>query len=271
MAGTVVLRGDRPRRQSFSLGLLAPSRAWAVGESITDVRILGNSRTAEDTVRSIAGVKIGDTLELDTLDRTRERLHTAGLFADVNVWWEQNGDGVRVNIAVKDKFPWAPVPTASWSSNNRSIGLVFVDGNLFGRGKQLVVGGRLADVDSGAVLAYRDPALFGGWGYWQLAGQRAEAGHSRVRRTTTRRRVAAARDAPDVVRFRDGVRHRLVAPTQDPGLVGPCRRSTWRASDVPETDTTPADATAPRRRRAPRWASARRHSASTSARASSRS
>jgi outer membrane protein assembly factor BamA len=167
MAGTLVLRAMVVLIVAV---LLAPSRAWAVGEAITDVRILGNSRTEEDTVRSIAGVKIGDTLELDTLDRTRERLHTAGLFADVNVWWEQNGDGVRINIAVKDKFPWAPVPTASWSSNNRSIGLVFVDGNLFGRGKQLVVGGRLADVDSGAVLAYRDPALFGGWGYWQLSG-----------------------------------------------------------------------------------------------------
>lgn len=169
MAGTLVLRASIVV-VALAVGLLAPSRAWAVGESITDVRILGNSRTEEDTVRSIAGVKIGQTLELDTLETARERLHTAGLFADVNVWWEQNGEGVRINIAVKDKFPWAPVPTASWSSNNRSIGLVFVDGNLFGRGKQLVVGGRLADVDSGAVLAYRDPALFGGWGYWQLQG-----------------------------------------------------------------------------------------------------
>jgi outer membrane protein insertion porin family len=165
MAGTLVLRAMVVLIVAV---VLSPTRAWAVGETITDVRILGNSRTEEDTVRSIGGVKIGDTLELDTLDRTRERLNTAGLFADVNVWWEQNGDGVRVNIAVKDKFPWAPVPTASWSANNRSIGLVFVHGNLFGRGKQLVVGGRLADVDSGAVLAYRDPALFGGWGYWQL-------------------------------------------------------------------------------------------------------
>ena len=149
---------------------LTAGRAWAVGETITDVRILGNQRTEQDTVRSIAGVKIGQTLELDTLELARERLNSAGLFADVNVWWEQNGDGVRVNIAVKDKFPWAPVPTASYSANNRSIGVVFVDGNLFGRGKQLVVGGRLADVDSGALLAYRDPALFGGWGYWQLQG-----------------------------------------------------------------------------------------------------
>ena len=95
-------------------------------------------------MRSIAGVSIGDTLEADTLDKVRERLNTAGLFADVNVWWEPNGEGVRINIAVKDKFPWAPVPTASWSANNKSIGLLFVHGNLFGRGKQLLIGGRLA-------------------------------------------------------------------------------------------------------------------------------
>ncbi|HXI59734.1 MAG TPA: BamA/TamA family outer membrane protein, partial [Polyangia bacterium] len=141
-----------------------------MGEVITDVRVLDNQRTEEDTIRSIAGVKIGDTLDLDTLETVRERLNSSGLFADTNVWWEAAGAGVRINIAVKDKFPWAPVPTASWSANNKAIGLLFVHGNLFGRGKQLLIGGRLATVDSGAVLAYRDPALFGTWIYWQLQG-----------------------------------------------------------------------------------------------------
>ncbi len=150
--------------------LLSSAPALAVGEVITDVRVLDNQRTEEDTIRSIAGVRIGDTLELDTLETVRERLNSSGLFADTNVWWEQAAAGVRVNIAVKDKFPWAPVPTASWSANNKAFGLLFVHGNLFGRGKQLLVGGRIATVDSGAVLAYRDPALFGSWGYWQLQG-----------------------------------------------------------------------------------------------------
>jgi len=150
--------------------LLTPAGAWAVGETITDVRILDNQRTDESTVRSLAGVSIGDTMELDTLERVRERLNTAGLFSDVNVWWEQHGEGVRINVAVKDKFPWAPVPTASWSANNKSFGLVFVHGNLFGRGKQLLIGGRIANIDSGATLAYRDPSLFGSWIYWQMQG-----------------------------------------------------------------------------------------------------
>src|SRR5262245_66177142 len=155
----------------FGLGIaLASEPALAVGEEITDVRVLGNQRTEEATVRSVAGTSIGDTLEMCTLDMVRERLNTTGLFADVNVWWEQHKTGVRVNIAVKDKFPLAPVPTGSFSANNKSFGLLFVHGNLFGRGKQLLIGGRIATVDSGAALAYRDPSLFGTWIYWQLQG-----------------------------------------------------------------------------------------------------
>jgi outer membrane protein insertion porin family len=150
--------------------VVAPSRALAIGETIIDVRILDNQRTEESTVRSIAGISNGETLEADTLDKVRERLNTTGLFADVNVWWEPHDAGVRVNISVKDKFPWAPVPTASWSANNKSLGILFVHGNLFGRGKQLAIGGRLATVDSGATLAYRDPSMFGSWIYWQLQG-----------------------------------------------------------------------------------------------------
>src|SRR5881394_576501 len=150
--------------------LAATGTAHALGEKVVDVRVMGAVRTDESTVRSIAGIRIGDVLENESLSLVRERLNTTGLFADVNVWWENWGEGVRVNIAVKDKFPWAPVPTGSWSSTNKSIGLLFVHGNLFGWGKQLAVGGRLAQLDSGALLAYRDPALFQTWLYWELKG-----------------------------------------------------------------------------------------------------
>ena len=74
---------------AFTVGLgiaLASAPALAVGEEITDVRVMGNQRTEESTVRSVAGISIGDTMEMDTLDMVRERLNTTGLFSDVNVW-----------------------------------------------------------------------------------------------------------------------------------------------------------------------------------------
>ena len=52
---------------------LTAGRAWAMGEIITDVRVLGAARTDEETVRSIAGVSIGEILQPDTLDVVREQ------------------------------------------------------------------------------------------------------------------------------------------------------------------------------------------------------
>jgi outer membrane protein assembly factor BamA len=152
-------------------GLATVERAFAIGEMITDIRVLDNARTQEDTVRSLAGIRIGEPLEVDTLDKVRERLHSTGLFADVNVYWEPFREGVRVNIVIKDKFPWAPVPTFSYSVGNISGGLVIAHGNLFGTGKRGVVGGRLSTTDSGALLAYQDPAIFGSWAFMQILGR----------------------------------------------------------------------------------------------------
>jgi outer membrane protein assembly factor BamA len=155
------------------LVLLAAGRAWAIGEPITDIRVQNNARTLEDTVRSIAGINIGDTMEFDTLDKVRERLYTSGLFADVNVFWEPHkGDvGVRVVIVIKDKFPWAPVPTASFSKGNSSAGLALGHGNLFGRGKRGLIAGRVSTVDTGAQVYYEDPASFGSWIFYTLRGR----------------------------------------------------------------------------------------------------
>ena len=158
------------RAALVGLMLLAPRAALSIGEVIRDIRVRDNARTDDETIRSLAGITIGDTMELQTLEAVRERLNTSGLFSDVNVYWEPYRDGVRVNIVIKDKFPWAPVPTFSYTAGNISAGLVVVHGNLFGRGKRGVIGGRLSTADSGAILAYQDPAVFGSPLFYQFSG-----------------------------------------------------------------------------------------------------
>lgn len=144
--------------------------AFAIDETITDIKIRENNRTSEDTIRAMAGADIGDDLESDTLEMIRERLNNSGMFADVDVFWEPYKGGARIVITVREKFPWAPVPTFSLSPGNISFGAVLVHGNLWGRGKQGLIGGRISNVNSGAVLGYRDPALLGTWMYWEFQG-----------------------------------------------------------------------------------------------------
>jgi outer membrane protein assembly factor BamA len=151
--------------------LLEPSTALAIGETVTDIRVRDNARTQEDTIRAVAGISLGDELETDTLATVRERLHNSGMFADVNVFWEPHGSGARVVIAVKEKFPWAPLPTFSISPGDISFGAVVVHGNLWGRGKQGAIGGKISTTTSGALIAYRDPSIFGSWLYWQVEGR----------------------------------------------------------------------------------------------------
>jgi outer membrane protein assembly factor BamA len=147
---------------------MAAARAWAQDEVITDVQVKNAVRTSEETVRSIAGLAIGDSLRTDTLDAVRERLHTSGLFSDVNVYWEPHGAGVRIVIVVKEKFPWAPLPTFSYSPGDVSVGGVIAHGNLFGLGKRGLIGGQISTVNSGAIAAYEDPAVFGSWAFFTV-------------------------------------------------------------------------------------------------------
>ncbi|HEY0715772.1 MAG TPA: POTRA domain-containing protein, partial [Polyangia bacterium] len=153
-----------------ALVVAAPRAAYSIGEVIRDIRVSDNSRTDDETIRSIAGVTIGETMEVETLESVRERLNTSGLFSEVNVYWEAYRDGVRINIVVRDKFPWAPVPTFSYTAGNISAGLVVAHGNLFGAGKRGIIGGRISTADSGAIVAYQDPSVAGSWVFYQFSG-----------------------------------------------------------------------------------------------------
>jgi len=174
---------------------LTAAQAWTMDEAITDIRVHNAVRTDEETVRSIAGVSIGQHMQPDTLDIVRERLHTSGLFADVNVYWEPYQDGVRINIVVKEKFPWAPLPTFSYSPGNISGGAIVAHGNLLAKGKRGVIGGRISNVDSGALAAYEDRRC-GARGFFHCQGEVPTADHSRIQQRVRQPvRLAVVADA----------------------------------------------------------------------------
>src|SRR5262249_38548107 len=153
--------------------LLASTAAFAQSswpQKIRDIRVYDNTKTATGTVIDLAGVQVGEDFTPDELPKVKGKLINAGLFSDVNVYYEPYLDGIRLNIVAKDKFAWFAAPTFSASSGNVGGGVAFGHTNLFGRNKKLLVYGALFSADSRLLAAYQDPSIFGTWFYWRADG-----------------------------------------------------------------------------------------------------
>ncbi|MCC7010631.1 MAG: BamA/TamA family outer membrane protein [Acidobacteria bacterium] len=65
--------------------LAQPSAPSGAGKIVAGVRVHGNQLTTESEVVALAGLAIGAPFRADTIDRTRERLESAGRFRRVQV------------------------------------------------------------------------------------------------------------------------------------------------------------------------------------------
>ena len=149
-------------------GVASAQSSWP--QKIRDIRVYDNTKTATGTVIELAGVRVGEDFTPDQLLKVKQLLVNAGLFSDVNVYYEPFLDGIRLNIVAKDKFAWFAAPTFSASTGNVGGGIAFGHTNLFGRNKKLLLYGALFNSDSRLLAVYQDPALFGSWFYWRIDG-----------------------------------------------------------------------------------------------------
>jgi outer membrane protein insertion porin family len=139
-------------------------------QKIRDIRVFDNTKTATGTVIDLAGVQVGEDFTPDELQKIKQNLINAGLFSDVNVYYEPFLDGIRMNIVAKDKFAWFAAPTFSASTGNVGGGIAFGHTNLFGLNKKLLLYGALFNSDSRLLAVYQDPALFGSVFFWRIDG-----------------------------------------------------------------------------------------------------
>lgn len=75
----------------------APQRPAAAGAAISAIRVVGNQRIEEGTIRSYMLVQAGDPYDAERLDRSLKALFATGLFADVNM--RRDGAGIVVTVA----------------------------------------------------------------------------------------------------------------------------------------------------------------------------
>jgi len=146
----------------FLLTLLAPLHpATAAEPRIVAILIEGAKRTDRETVLRLARVKEGDPWHEGLDTEARQLLLNAGIFYDVTVTAEQGTDGVRLRIALKDKWTLIPIPLISVKDGVTTWGGTVIESNLLGTGANLFAFLSVKQSELSGTLMYMDPHLGG--------------------------------------------------------------------------------------------------------------
>jgi len=141
------------------------------GEPIRAVKVRGNKRTRDATVQRIVQLKTDPILNKETLNQARINLEKSGLFAEVHLsvqpyepYETESADtiprGVALLVEVEDKWTLVPVPFFSTDGSTFMGGLIVIESNLLGTGKQLISGAMGGTDGLSGFGVFVDPALF---------------------------------------------------------------------------------------------------------------
>ena len=120
-------------------GLLATAQA-AVQENrrVNDIRIVGNAVTRAAVIERELAVTVGDTLTPELLDDSRQSVQNLGLFREVHIDVEPDGDGVVVVVHVREKRYFLPIPRIDTSSDlDYTYGAQLLWSNVWGLNHRL--------------------------------------------------------------------------------------------------------------------------------------
>ena len=102
---------------------------------VTAIRIEGNRVTRERIITRELETKVGEPFHYATLAADLQRLENLGLFAEVNVVPEADGEGVRLTVSVREMPPILAFPSFLYTEENGfSYGGALSALNLAGRG-----------------------------------------------------------------------------------------------------------------------------------------
>jgi outer membrane protein assembly factor BamA len=141
-----------------------PMPVQGIGELVVEIRIDDNTRTLSNTIEYVSGIKVGHVLTEKLVEDARTRLYSTGLFKDVSITWEapspkNAGQGVRVVIHAKDKFPWVIAPILGVQGGNYGGGLAFAHNNVLGRGIKLLLYGDYTTAEKMLLAVWLDPSI----------------------------------------------------------------------------------------------------------------
>jgi outer membrane protein insertion porin family len=133
----------------------------AARRPVVGFRVRGPSKLTERTLGYLAHVEPGARLGPGDLPRVKQALISSELFERVDVALEDAPGGVLLVATLDDKLSWIIAPAIFALPGRRSVGVGFVENNLQGEDKKLLLYGQLGDRESLLFGTYLDPRTRG--------------------------------------------------------------------------------------------------------------
>jgi len=128
---------------------------------VVAIDVEGNRRTRREAVLTLARVREGDPWHEGLAEEARQELANAGIFYDVTVTTEPAEGGVRLRIALREKWTLIPVPLVTVKDGETTWGATVVESNLLGTASLLIASIAVKEGEPGGRLLYIDPHLRG--------------------------------------------------------------------------------------------------------------
>ena len=124
---------------------------------LASVRIQGDTKVTQTTALRLAHISIGDPIDETLLPSLDAALISSNLFKSAHTTL----DGDILVITLDDKLSWIIAPTIYVLPSSYSFGAGFVENNLFGDEKKLLLYGQYGNQTSLFFGTYFDPAVRG--------------------------------------------------------------------------------------------------------------
>ena len=126
---------------------------------IKNITVSGISKTRLETVINEVHAVPGQKLSAFNCYHTVNSLKRKNIFSSIDLYYIPSGNGVDIQVVVKEKWTIIPIPLFTSNGNKLSIGFYILETNFFGFGKTIFSGGSISTAGNSAIIGYVDPAV----------------------------------------------------------------------------------------------------------------
>ncbi len=126
---------------------------------VSKINFTGLNRTKDSYIQSRVKDFVGNSLADTDIHDLETKLQLEGLFDNIKISAEQISDTeAQLNVSVKEKITFIPMPFAMYSNSGFMAGGVVLDSNAFGKKYMVMAGAFFSATSKSGILAFQKPS-----------------------------------------------------------------------------------------------------------------